>query len=158
MKEFLYKKIEIDSALFSHFCKAALSFETPLGLFTKFVVDHGELDIKKGGLFAIVHGVRSLSLEHKIEETNTVKRLKKLNDLGVIDRELTSDLIESFTFFMTLRLKSNLARIDRAEDISNSINPKKLSKIERDLLKDAFKTVDSFKKFLTFHYKLNLLG
>jgi CBS domain-containing protein len=53
-------------------------------MFANFVVskkDHkNELDIKKGGIFAIVHGVRSLSLEYNIYETNTVERLKELNN------------------------------------------------------------------------------
>lgn len=158
VKSYLYKKIETGSAFFTHFAKASISFETPLGLFTKFIVDEKGIDIKKGGLFAIVHGVRSLSLEHNIVETNTIVRLKKLNDMGVIDRALTSDLIESFNFFLTLRLKSNLAHLDRGEEITNFLNPKKLSKIEKDLLKDALKTVDKFKKLIIFHYKLNLLG
>ena len=158
VKSYLYKKIETGSAFFTHFAKASISFETPLGLFTKFIVDEKGIDIKKGGLFAIVHGVRSLSLEHNIVETNTIVRLKKLNDMGVIDRALTGDLIESFNFFLTLRLKSNLAHLDRGGETTNFLNPKKLSKIEKDLLKDAFKTVDKFKKLIIFHYKLNLLG
>jgi len=158
VKSYLYKKIETGSAFFAHFAKASISFETPLGLFTKFIVDEKGIDIKKGGLFAIVHGVRSLSLEHNIVETNTIVRLKKLNDMGVIDRALTGDLIESFNFFLTLRLKSNLAHLDRGGETTNFLNPKKLSKIEKDLLKDAFKTVDKFKKLIIFHYKLNLLG
>ncbi len=158
VKEYLVKNIEPSSAFFSHFAKASLSFETPLGLFTNFIVDENGLDIKKGALFAIVHGVRSLSIEHALKETNTVLRLKKLNDLGVIDRELSGDLIESFTFFLNIRLSSNLERLGRGDKTSNSINPKKLSKIEKDLLKDALKIVDQFKKFLTYHYKLNLLG
>ncbi len=158
IKSYLLKHIEPSNVFFSHFARASLSFETPLGLFSDFVSDENGLDIKKGGLFAIVHGVRSLSIEHKILETNTVIRLKKLNDLGVIDRELSGDLIESFTFFLNLRLSSNLNHLGRGEDTSNYIDPKKLSKIEKDLLKDALKIVDQFKKFLTYHYKLNLLG
>ncbi len=158
IKSYLLKHIEPSSAFFSHFARASLNFETPLGLFSDFVSDKNGIDIKKGGLFAIVHGVRSLSIEHKIVETNTVIRIKKLNDLGVIDRELSGDLIESFTFFLNLRLSSNLDHLARDEDTSNYINPKKLSKIEKDLLKDALKIVDQFKKFLTYHYKLNLLG
>lgn len=158
VKLYIYKKVETSSAFFTHFAKASVSFETPLGLFTNFIVEARGLDIKKGGLFSIVHGVRSLSLEHNIIETNTIIRLKKLNDKGVIDRTLTSDLIESFNFFLTLRLKSNISHIERGEEISNFLNPKQLSKIEKDLLKDALKIVDEFKKFITFHYKLNLIG
>ncbi|MCH9813136.1 MAG: CBS domain-containing protein [Epsilonproteobacteria bacterium] len=162
LKRYLSDKIENSGAFYSHFANAVLSFETPLSIFAGFVLGKNEhkdeLDIKKGGIFPIVHGVRSLSMEHKIEETNSVERLKKLNDLGVLDRELTGDLIESFTFLLTLRLKLNLEKIDKNIDPDNYIKPSQLTKLEKDLLKDSFKTVDKFKKFLTFHYKLNMLG
>jgi signal-transduction protein with cAMP-binding, CBS, and nucleotidyltransferase domain len=51
----------------AQFAKATVAFETPLGFFTNFVLEKNrdELDIKKGGIFPIVHGVRSLALEYR---------------------------------------------------------------------------------------------
>jgi len=162
LKDYLLSHIENSGAFFTHFAKAVLSFETPLSIFSGFVVgkkEHkDELDIKRGAIFAIVHGVRRLAIENKLEMTNSVQRLKKLNDLGILDREFTEDLIESYTFLLTLRMKYNLEKIDKNIAPDNYIKPSRLSKIEKDLLKDSFKTVDKFKKFLTFHYKLNMLG
>ncbi len=158
VKEYLYKNVDNNNTFFAHFAKAVQNFETPLGVFSDFTLENNLLNIKKGAIFAIVHGVRSLSIEYNIKETNSVLRLKKINELGVIDRELTGDLIEAFTYFLTLRLKSNLQNMQNAKEISNFIDPRKLSKIQRDSLKDALKIVDKFKKFLIFHYKLNLLS
>ncbi|HFU74974.1 MAG TPA: cyclic nucleotide-binding domain-containing protein, partial [Arcobacter sp.] len=109
LKEYLFK-MATDSTIFhSFFAKPVLNFETPLSMFANFVVDKNkhknELDIKKGGIFAIVHGVRALSLEHKIKKTNTVERIKELEILNVIDTKFASELIESFTVLLTLRLK-----------------------------------------------------
>lgn len=161
-KQHLFLRLDDAKAFYAHFAKSVLSFETPLSMFANFVVGKNEhkdeLDIKKGGIFPIVQGVRSLSLENKLEETNTVERLKKLNDLSILDREFTGDLIEAFTFMMTLRLRLNLTKLDKNLPIDNYINPNELSKLEKDLLKDSFKLVDQFKKLLTFHYKLNMLG
>jgi CBS domain-containing protein len=39
----------------------------------------------------------------------------------------------------------------------NYINPKNLSKNQRDLLKDSFKVVNKFKKFMSFHFHLNMV-
>jgi len=39
----------------------------------------------------------------------------------------------------------------------NYVNPKLLSKADRDLLKDAFKIVNTFKKFLTYHFHLGMV-
>lgn len=162
LKNHLYSICNHSPLFHTSFARPLLNFETPLSMFANFVVskkDHkNELDIKKGGIFAIVHGVRSLSLEHNIYETNTVERLKVLNNKEIIDRETTSELIEAFNFLLTLRLKARLEKIDSAQALDNYINPSKLTILEKDLLRDSFKIVDNFKKFLTYHYKLNILG
>ncbi len=144
------------------FASPVLSFATPLGMFANFVLDKkehkDELDIKKGGIFPIVHGVRSLALEHNIKRTNTVHRLKDLNNMGILDREFTSELIESFTFLLSLRLKFRLDKIDAIEELDNYIKPNKLNTLEKDLLRDSLKIVDKFKKFLRYHFDLDRLS
>lgn len=161
VKHYLAEMSSNSPAFLSHFAKSALAFETPLGFFADFVVDKkehkNELDIKKGGIFAIVQGARSLALEYKISQTNTIERLKALNEAGILEREFTSELIEAFTFLLSLRLKTRLDKIDKGLQPDNYINPNSLHKLERDLLKDSFKIVDKFKKFLSYHYKLGQL-
>ncbi|MBF0124822.1 MAG: cyclic nucleotide-binding domain-containing protein, partial [Magnetococcales bacterium] len=49
-----------DRAFFSRFAKATITFDTPLTLFSNFIVekagaDKNHLDVKKGGIFPIVH-------------------------------------------------------------------------------------------------------
>ena len=162
IKEYIHTISTNTQSFYIHFAKPSLNFETPLSMFSKFIVDKkqhkDELDIKKGGIFAIVHGVRTLSLEYDIKDTNTVERLKELNNKNIIDREFTSEIIESFTFLLSLRLKFRLQKIDAKLELDNYINPNKLNTLEKDLLRDSFKIVDKFKKFLTYHYKLNMIG
>jgi len=162
LKDYMIKVSNSSSSFNTFFAKSALMFETPLSMFANFVVDKNEhkdeLDIKKGSIFPIVHGVRSLALEYKLTKTNTVERLKVLNDMDILDKEFTSELIESFTFLLSLRLKFRLDKIDAKLELDNYINPNKLSTLEKDLLRDSFKIVDKFKKFLIYHYKLNMIG
>jgi CBS domain-containing protein len=162
LKEYL-SQIATNSRMFhSFFAKPVLNFTTPLGIFSNFVVDKkehkNELDIKKGGIFPIVHGVRALSLEKKIRKTNTAHRIKELRDLNVLEYDFASQLIESFNFLLTLRLKFRLEKIDAIEPLDNYINPDKLNPIDRDLLRDTFKIVDKFKKIVAYHFDLNRLG
>jgi len=162
LKEHLSKTASASKVFFTFFAKPVLNFATPLGMFANFVVDKNkhkdELDIKKGGVFPIVHGVRALSLEKSINKTNTVDRIKDLNNIGVIDKELAGELIESFTFLLSLRLKSGLEKIDSVQEPDNYINPSKLNILEKDLLKDSFKIVDKFKKFVSYHFDLDRLN
>lgn len=162
LKNYLTKISSDSSSFHTYFAKAVLQFETPLSMFSNFIVDKkehkDELDIKKGGIFPVVHGIRSLALENHITKTTTVERIKALNDKDIINKELASELIESFNFLLALRLKFRLEKIDARLQPDNYINPEKLNSLEKDLLRDSFKVVDKFKKFITYHYKLNMLS
>jgi len=159
LKDYMYKVCESTASFYPFFAKPTLMFETPLSFFSDFVVDKNEhkdeMDIKRGAIFPIVHGVRSLAIEKHVHKRNTVERLKALNEMGVLDREFTTEIIESFNFVLTLRLRFRLEKIDRRVKLDNYVNPSKLTVLEKDLLKDSLKIVNKFKKFITYHYKLN---
>ncbi|MDX9966633.1 MAG: putative nucleotidyltransferase substrate binding domain-containing protein [Sulfuricurvum sp.] len=159
-KNFLFERFEGRSDILAHLAKASLAFETPLSLFSGFVLGRdaheSELDIKKGGVFAIVHGVRILALEHKIETTNTTERIKELNNIGLFDKRFASELIEAYDTLLSIRLRTMLSQKQVLKE-QNYDNPKLLSKADRDLLKDAFKIVNTFKKFLTYHFHLGMV-
>lgn len=159
-KSYLFERFEGRSDILAHLAKASLAFETPLSLFSGFVLGRAEheseLDIKKGGVFAIVHGVRILALEHKIETTNTTERIKELNNIGLFDKRFASELIEAYDTLLSIRLRTMLSQKQVLKE-QNYVNPKLLSKADRDLLKDAFKIVNTFKKFLTYHFHLGMV-
>jgi len=160
LNEYLHKRFTSRDDILAHMAKAALSFETPLSLFSGFILDkdshENEIDLKKGGIFAIVHGIRTLSLENNITQTNTILRIKELNNRGFFDKNFATELIEAYDTLMAIRLKEMLLHPDDFEN-ANFINPSKLEKFERDLLKDSFKVVNTFKKFLTYHFHLNMV-
>ncbi|KHD08430.1 hypothetical protein PN36_30445 [Candidatus Thiomargarita nelsonii] len=160
-KQYLYKHLQDNQAFFSYFAKPTLSFETPLSLFARFIVDkshENELDIKKGGIFPVVHGVRSLALAYKITETNTMKRIKRLSDIGLFESAFATDLIEALNFMISLRLQFELKNMNQGESYDNYIKPSQLNKLERDLLKDALKIVNELKKLISYHFKLDRLS
>jgi CBS domain-containing protein len=161
LKEYIFKIASNSQQFNAHFAKIITSFNVPLGFFDGFVLDSkdnkhkNELNIKKGGIFIIVQGVRSLSLEYKLYNTSTAKRIKKLNELGVIENELATEITMAFNFLTNINLKSNLEKLDKNEKVDNYINPSNLNTMEKDLLKESFKIVNKFKKKLEFHFKLN---
>jgi CBS domain-containing protein len=160
VKDYLYNRFNGHDDNLAHIAKAALEFETPVSHIFGFVYgsdEHkSEFDIKKGGIFSIVHGIRTLALEYKIQETNTIERIKELNNIGVFDKKFATELMEAFDTLLSVRLHYQLKQADPMKS-NNFINPKKLEKIERDLLKESFKVVNTFKKFLTFHFQLNMV-
>lgn len=161
-RNMMFSTMQSNPAMLSHFAKATLMFETPITLFANFILgkkEHkDELDIKKGAIFAIVHGIRSLALQYKLETTNTTERIIELTNLGVINQELSNELLEGFNFLLTLRLKIQLEKEKKNQPIDNYVKPKQLTKLERDLLVDVLKLVDKFKKFITHYFKLNMVS
>jgi len=158
LKSYLYNTFHSRDDVLAHIAKAVLNFDTPLSLFSGFVLEKShanKLDLKKGGSFAIVHGVRTLSLQYGINATNTIERIKELNNKGIIDKNFATELMESFDTLSAIRLQAMLGAKDMNE--SNYINPQELSKVQRDLLKDSFKIINKFKKFMSFHFHLNMV-
>ncbi len=161
-KAYLRQHAQGDASFLSRFARATLAFETPLNWLEHFVVERNQhknqLDIKKGGIFAVVHGIRSLALEYNVHDTNTLDRIRQLAALGTLEMQFSRDLAEAFSIMNWLRLQSGLEKIYQGLPADNYITPGQLNKMERDLLKDAFKLVEQFKKLITHHYRLQILG
>jgi CBS domain-containing protein len=155
LKKELFDKVKNKNIFMAFFANATIAFDTPIGMFSKIKTHKGFVDLKKGAIFAIVHGVRSLSLENNIQELSTIARIKQLNNMNIINRELSSELIEAFGLLLRLKLQGQIAKLNKAEKINNEIDIKSLSKIQRDMLKDSFVIVNKFKEFITNHFKLN---
>ncbi len=160
LNTYLHQRFTNRDDILAHLAKSALSFETPLSLFSGFILEkdahQNQIDLKKGGIFAIVHGIRILALENNITQTNTILRIKELNNRGLFDKKFATELIEAYDTLLGIRLKAMLLHPDDFEN-ANFIDPSKLEKLERDLLKDSFKVVNTLKKFLTYHFHLNMV-
>lgn len=157
VREHLFDCCSRDELLLSHFARMALRFSTPLTLFgTLKKPEHG-IDIKKGGIFPIVHGVRTLALERRVAATSTLGRLDVLADQGRLEADFAEDLGEALALFAELRLKQQLARLDGtlgSESDPNLVMVQALSSLERDLLREALNMVKEFKQRLTHRFHL----
>jgi CBS domain-containing protein len=143
-----------EQAFLAHFARAIDAFETPIGLFNNLITSEGAgdaLDLKKGGIFPIVHGVRSLAIEHGVVETSTDERIARLRDLGALKTEFTRDLNQAFRFLQMLRLDGQLAASAGAS--GTLVRPAQLSSMERQLLRDALHVVKEFRDIVRHHFK-----
>ncbi len=152
------RRVQSNDIFFSHFAKAALNFDTPLTIFGN-LRDKEQLDIKKGGIFPIVHGVRTMALEQRILETNTFRRIEALVAMGRMDKAMGENLGEALSIFIQLRLNQQMQRIEASakgqDRTPNLIDLQKLNKLERDLLRDALHVVKDFKKLFALRYHIN---
>lgn len=154
-KKALVEKIANERVCLARFARAIESFEPPIGLFNTLKTSEGDgdaLDLKKGGIFPIVHGVRSLAIEQGLEETNTFKRLAKLAELGLLKEEFARDLARALDYLMTIRLD---AQIDAAKSAS-LLKPATLTSMDRDLLRDSFQVVKQLRELVRRRFNLNM--
>ena len=149
-------------ALLSAFARPVLDFDTPLGAFAHLRTGAGAerdaLDVKKGGIFPIVHGARSLALEARRASTGTAERLQGAVDDGILDAEFAAELTEALDFLSGLRLRAMLDGYRQGAPSDGLVRPADLNRLERDLLKDAFQAVKGFKRLIAHHFHLNLVS
>jgi len=156
-RNWFMRHLRNNDVFFSHFAKASLEFDTPLTFFGN-LKDKGQLDIKKGGIFPIVHGIRTIALEYRIKATNTFERIEALVEVGQLKEKHGREITEALSLFISLRLRQQIKRIESSDtghdQTPNIIDLQSLDKLERDLLRDALHIVKGFKKHLELRYHL----
>ncbi|MDY3199598.1 MAG: DUF294 nucleotidyltransferase-like domain-containing protein [Arcobacter sp.] len=157
LKDNLFNKLHDKDVFMAYFARATLAFDTPTTI-SNFMTKTHFIDIKKAAVFPIVQGIRSLALRERIRETTTVKRIKILEEKKILEKSKAAELIEAFDVVNTLRLKSQLDDIQAGKKINNEIDTHALGKIERDLLKDSFKIIIEFKKFINYVFKIDKIS
>jgi CBS domain-containing protein len=134
--------------MFFFMAKNALQYEPPLTFLRRirtFTKGKQEVfDIKKA-MTPLVDLVRLFALRNRVFGENTGERAKTLQQKGVFSEQELSELLQSYYFLMSLRLKKQAADIlyNKVEP-SNHIDISSLTKIERSTIVEIFKTIQRF--------------
>jgi CBS domain-containing protein len=137
----------------ARFARAIDAFPTPVGLFNNLVTSKAEgdaLDLKKGGIFPIVHGARALALEKGLIETNSAARIARLAELGTFEPQFARELTEALRYLMAMRLDAEIAE----QASTNLVRPRELTTMERDALRDAFQLAKRLREMVRRHFNL----
>ncbi|MBO1109774.1 CBS domain-containing protein [Plesiomonas shigelloides] len=151
-------------------CRTALMFEPPLNLFGQLRTSEQGVDLKRRGLFPLMHGVRVLAAEAGLESHNTLERLQALTSLGVLSADFADDIAAAFRLLLRLRLhaqlhaaspssaeqSTELASAHTATSLSAALQPAQLRHRERDLLRHAFQVVHLFQQWLARRYAIQV--
>ncbi|MCG6912066.1 MAG: DUF294 nucleotidyltransferase-like domain-containing protein, partial [Deltaproteobacteria bacterium] len=159
LKSYLMDSVKKNIGFLRHLTENALHFKPPLGLFGKLVVESkGEykdsLNIK-WAMLPIVDLARVYSLKHGIPQTNTLTRLFRLYMKRVFTNKEYIDLMQSYNYIMNLRFMRQITTImDEEKEPDNYINQKNLSYLDKSMLKEIFKKIESFQGKL----KIDFIG
>ena len=163
LRTYLFKRVSQAPVLLKYMAREALRFTPPLGFFSTLLVDKsgpskGCLDIKKGGVFPVTQGARTLALELSLEPTSTSGRLAAVADAGVLSRDFAQGLIQAFSHLQTLRAQAQAEAVRQGREPDNLLAPERLSGLDRDRLKDCLKMVLEFQSLLHSRYGLRLMS
>ncbi|PSW22404.1 cyclic nucleotide-binding protein [Photobacterium swingsii] len=148
----LHQQLADQERLLSIFTRPALQFSIPLTIFGNLKAGKHGLNIKQGGIFPIVHGIRALALEHNISPNNTFARIAALTTQRVLEQRTADNLSEALKLFIKLRLHQQLSQQEDGQQ--HHIDISTLSRAERDVLRHSLHVVKKFKEWLGYHYQI----
>jgi CBS domain-containing protein len=129
-------------ALFLHnLARAALRFRPPLGPLGRIRAPDGSIDLKAGGIAAIVMLARVYALAARAAARPTLERLEAAAAAGPLSRAGSEILGESFRFLTRLRLQEQLRSMRRGEEPTNRVSLEALTLLERRRLVEALRAV-----------------
>ncbi len=146
LRNYLFQTLGDWLGFFRHLAENSLRFKPPLDFFGNLVLKTTKdrknyLDIKKP-MQIMVDFARVYALKHRISDTNTLSRLEKLGQLGVLDKKDYQELAHAYGFMMLIRLSHQIEMmVEEGRPADNLILPKELTYIHRQSLKEAFKGI-----------------
>ena len=76
---------------------------------------------------------------------------------GQLRKDWGDELKHALHFFMGLRLKAGLKELEMGKPVSGEADPKSMSSLDRDLLKDSLGVVKRFKATLRQRFRLDVI-
>jgi CBS domain-containing protein len=130
----------------------------PIGFFKSFVLEKSkehknELNLKVKCLAPLVDVIRLFALERGVRETSTLERIDMLRGVHTIVQEYADEFEHAFEFITFLRMRHQYEQLIAGQDPDNFINPDKLSKLEKQTIKDSFRFIAKMQDMIIERYK-----
>lgn len=137
----------------------ALRHRPPVGRFRDFVLARkgdgkDTLDLKVQGLTPFVDGARLLALANGIGECNTLERLRRLVEKGIIDAKDGAAYEEAYHFIQQTRMQHHQQQARDEAPYSNRLDPDTLNALDRRILRESFRQAQRLQTSLAVRYQL----
>lgn len=146
-----------------HLAAHAVERQPPLGFFKGFVLekegDHRDtLDIKSGGVHAVIEMSRVYALANGVADLSTTSRIRAVGAKGAFSEETTQDLVDAFEFVSHVRLVHQAGQLEKGLPPDNFVSPDELTSFERRHLRDAFTIVRKAQQALAYTYQTHMMS
>ena len=120
----------------------------PLGMFGRFKLDNGRMDLKMGGIMPLFSTARVLAIKHGDRVRSTPQRFAAVSDdLGKLQATLRN-MVEAHRIIFNAILQQQLLDLEAGIPLSNRVVPGTLSPAGREQLKWALKQVPNVSNLL----------
>jgi CBS domain-containing protein len=150
LRDQLHRLVEGEGrhAFFFHLAQGTLEFRPPRGFFGNIQFEaapgHTAAFNVKAAILPLVNFARLYALQCHFSETNTLERLRRLRDQGLLIPSSYEELAQAYAILMHLRLTHQAARVSRGLEPDNFIDLAELTQIERSALKKVFADITVF--------------
>ena len=130
----------------------------PLGFFRDFVLRPGEdgeadaLDLKKDAIAAFVAIARVHALACGSLALSGPDRLHAAVEAEGLNGGDAEELLAAWEFIGSIRMSAQAASLRRGAEPSNRVDPRELSRFDRQHLKDAFRVLRRHQEMVLRHY------
>jgi len=133
--------------------QTVIRYKSPLSIFGNIASgDNETFDIKKI-LLPVVTFIKVFSLQRKLSETNTLRRLEQLLNQNVVQKPMYEELKQAYNFLMGLRFHTQTNALKDFRKPDNIINFKNLTEIEKSTLKKVFSLISEMQTKLNLEFK-----
>lgn len=132
--------------------RAAATFDPPLGAFGRIRSDDRKVDLKRGGIAAIVLLGRLYALAAGSTARPTLERLEVASARGLLGEVGAQLLADAYHFLMALRLREQLRTLAAGGELDNRICLDDISWLEQRRLRDTFRSIADLLKTTTMRF------
>ncbi|MDP2825474.1 MAG: DUF294 nucleotidyltransferase-like domain-containing protein [Sulfuritalea sp.] len=155
LQDSLLQRVKGNTAFARAMTVNALEQEPPLSWWRDFRLSGGKdyphtLDLKGQGIRVFVDAARILALAHGVAHTNTVERLRGVRAALGMPVEEAAAMAAAFYQIQRLRLQNQVS--GEFPEATNRINPDRLHKLDRQILKEAFRLARTLQQRLRLDY------
>ncbi|MEO1652551.1 MAG: DUF294 nucleotidyltransferase-like domain-containing protein [Bacteroidota bacterium] len=159
LKEFIFEQIEKDDLFLARLAKNALQNPPPLSFFRGFIVeksgDHkNEFDIKARAMMPLTDAARVLAYEFRLKNYHST--FERFLEVGKRDKNL-GDICEAAAIAYEILIRQRALSGLNNQNSGRYINPDELNKLDRQTLRNTFKTIEKLQQILEIRYRLNYI-
>ncbi|GJQ64769.1 MAG: hypothetical protein SCALA702_38220 [Melioribacteraceae bacterium] len=156
LRDSLANSTKNQSGFFQHLTKNCLLHKPPVGLL-------GGLQLETKGEFAETFNIkmalmpisdfaRIYALKYNLSDTNTLERLAKLYEEGILKKSTFDEIIQDYNLLMQIRFRHQTSQFSRNKEMDNFVSPKELTQLELNTLKNAFSQISGLQKRLSYDF------